>query len=82
METYSNFLIITFNDPDAGSIPVAVCESIGWFLGNCSFPAIFFLFFMPTCPSWSKGADLRSAVFARVGSNPTVGKADEPIWWR
>ena len=22
-------------------------------------------------PEWSKGADLRSAVFARVGSNPT-----------
>ena len=24
-------------------------------------------------PEWSKGADLRSAVFARVGSNPTPG---------
>ena len=23
-------------------------------------------------PEWSKGADLRSAVFARVGSNPTL----------
>ena len=22
-------------------------------------------------PEWSKGADLRSAVFVRVGSNPT-----------
>ena len=25
-------------------------------------------------PEWSKGGDLRSPVFVRVGSNPTVGK--------
>ena len=25
-------------------------------------------------PEWSKGDDLRSSVFVRVGSNPTVGK--------
>ena len=24
-------------------------------------------------PEWSKGVDLRSTVFARVGSNPTFG---------
>lgn len=28
---------------------------------------------MPGCPSWSKGSDLRSAVFVLVGSNPTSG---------
>ena len=25
-------------------------------------------------PEWSKGVDLRSTVFARVGSNPTFGR--------
>ena len=45
---------------------------------------MFFLFFFcPTfskveksrakMPEWSKGVDLRSTVFARVGSNPTFG---------
>ena len=29
--------------------------------------------YMPGCPSWSKGSDLRSAVFVLVGSNPTSG---------
>ena len=27
----------------------------------------------PSCPSWSKGADLRSAVNKRLGSNPRDG---------
>ena len=27
-------------------------------------------------PEWSKGGDLRSPVFVRVGSNPTVGKVE------
>ena len=30
-------------------------------------------YFQPGCPSWSKGGDLRSSVFALVGSNPTSG---------
>lgn len=27
-------------------------------------------------PEWSKGVDLRSTVFARVGSNPTFGNGE------
>jgi hypothetical protein len=29
-------------------------------------------FYQSTCPSWSKGLDLRSSIFGCVGSNPTV----------
>lgn len=33
----------------------------------------------PGCPSWSKGADLRPAIFVCVGSNPTPGILDNTI---
>ena len=34
------------------------------------FPVHYY--FIVNLPEWSKGPDLRSGVFARVGSNPTI----------
>ena len=69
METFSNFLIITLIDPDAGSIPVAVCESIGWFLGKLPFPAIFFLFYA-NMPELVQGGRLKICCVRTRGFEP------------